>query len=228
MRVLATDLTEPLALDLALAYAAEQPAVVVAPTWAEADGLAASLTAGQADLALTVTPDAALYGTPLGYVPISVVVNLANPLDELSLEQVQGLFTGRVADWSQVGWQGQVVVAARAPESDAGRAFAGQVWGDAAEAIVSPNARLAPSWAAMQTLVGDDPYAVGYVIGPALTDDLKPLRLTDADGAVVSLQLLVVAMAAGEPSGAARGWLAWAQGEAGQGVVAERHGALKP
>ena len=98
VRVLATDLTEPLALDLALAYAADNPAVVVAPTLAAADTLAASLQAGQADLALTVTPDPALFGTPLGYVPLTVVVNPANPLDRLPLATAQALFSGQVTD----------------------------------------------------------------------------------------------------------------------------------
>ena len=236
VRVLATDLTEPLALDLALAYAADNPAVVVAPTLAEAGTLAGALSAGQADLALTVTPAptqigqaAALFGTPLGYVPLTVVVNPANPLATLPQAQAQALFEGRVLEWSALGAAGlgQVRVVARAPESDAGRAWAGQLWGPAA-GTVTPNAVLAPTWVAMRTLVGDDPNAIGYVIGPRLDETLKPLALTGADGAAVTLQVLVVAVAAGEPSGAARGWLAWAQGAAGQAVVAQRHTALAP
>jgi ABC-type phosphate transport system substrate-binding protein len=233
VRVLATDLTEPLAWDLALAYAANNPAVVVAPALAAAGGLAAELEAGQAELALTVTPDPALFGTPVGYVPLSVVVNPANALETLPLAQAQALFEGRVLEWSALGaagqpaGQGQVHVVARAPDSDAGRAWASQLWGEAAGTVM-PNALVAPTWEAMAALVAEDPYAVGYVIGPVLDDRLKPLQLTDAEGQVVAMQLLVVAVAAGEPSGAARGFLAWAQGAAGQAVVAQRHTALAP
>ncbi len=228
VRVLATDLTEPLAFDLALAYAANNPAVVVAPALAEAGTLAGALGVGQADLALTVTPDAALFGTPLGYVPLTLVVNPANPLATLTLAQAQALFEGRVLDWSVVGeTAGQVRVVARAPESDAGRMFAGQFWGTTAGTITA-NAALAPTWEAMRTLVGEDPYAIGYVIGPVLDNTLKPLTLTSADGKEVVMQGLVVAVAASEPSGAARGWLAWAQSAAGQAVVAQRHTALTP
>ncbi len=229
MRVLATDLTEPLALDLALAYAASNPAVVVAPVLAEAGTLAASLQAGQAELALTVTPEAALFGTPLGYVPLTVVVHPANPLAALPLEQAQALFAGTVLEWSALGAAGlgQVRVVARAPESDAGRAWAAQLWGGAGGSI-TPNAVLAPTWDAMRSLVAEDPNAVGYVIGSLLDETLKPVALTGAGGEAVVLQVLVVAVAAGEPSGAARGWLAWAQGAAGQAVVAQRHTALTP
>ena len=228
VRVLATDLTEPLALDLALVYAADNPAVVVAPTLAAADTLAASLQAGQADLALTVTPDPALFGTPLGYVPLTVVVNPANPLDRLPLATAQALFAGQVTDWALAGGDsGPVAVMARAPDSEAGRAFAGQLWGGG-EGTVTPNARLAPTWDAMRALVAADPQAIGYVIGPALDETLKPLALIGADGQAVTLQLLVVAVAAGEPEGPARGWLAWAQSADGQAVVAQRHSPLAP
>ena len=229
VRVLATDLTEPLALDLALVYAADNPAVVVAPTLAAADTLAASLQAGQADLALTVTPDPALFGTPLGYVPLTVVVNPANPLDRLPLATAQALFAGQVTDWALAGGDsGPVAVMARAPDSEAGRAWAGQLWSAPAEGTITPNARLAPTWDAMRALVAADPQAIGYVIGPALDDTLKPLALTGADGQAVTLQMLVVAVAVGEPAGAARGWLAWAQSADGQAVVAQRHSPLTP
>jgi phosphate transport system substrate-binding protein len=228
VRVLATELTEPLANDLALAYAANNPAVVVAPSWAPAADLAAALQSGQADLALTVTPDPALFGTPLGEVSLVVVVNPANPLNTLTLAQARALFAGQLTEWEQVGaGAGQVNVVARAPDGEAGQAWAEQVWGDAPGAV-TPNAALAPSWDAMQTLVAEDPDALGYMLGPLVDDTLKPLALTGANGAAVTLQLLVVAMAAGEPSGAARGWLAWAQGPAGQAVVAQRHTPLEP
>ncbi len=34
---------------------------------------------------------------------IAVIVNATNPVDDLSLEQVEGLFTGDLTDWSEVG-----------------------------------------------------------------------------------------------------------------------------
>src|SRR5205823_7553249 len=69
VRVAVTDITQPLLLDLAAAYATVNPDVVVAPSLAPQPGLAAQLAAGQADLALTTAPDPKLFATPVGYVP---------------------------------------------------------------------------------------------------------------------------------------------------------------
>ena len=49
VRLLVTDLTEPLGWDLALAYAKAQPSVVVVPQLAPAGNLAAELIAGRAE-----------------------------------------------------------------------------------------------------------------------------------------------------------------------------------
>jgi phosphate transport system substrate-binding protein len=228
VRVLATDLTEPLAWDLALAYTAERPAVVVAPSLAPAGALAAELGAGRAELALVVEPalDPALFATPLGRLPWAVVAHPANPIAELSLDQARALFAGQLADWAALGGQGPVAVAARAEDSDAGRAFAGLLWGGVDAERVTAAARLAPTWEAMRAQVAEDPAALGYLLGPLLDDSVKPLRLLDAAGDPLARGLLVVAAATAEPAGPAREFLAWAQSPAGQAVVAERHGAL--
>ena len=103
LRVAVTDLTEPLLLDLAAAYAQANPAVALAPSLAREADLAGRLQSGQADLALTTAPDPQLFATPLGYIAIRLAAHPSNPLDRLSLAQAQGLFSGRLTDWAQVG-----------------------------------------------------------------------------------------------------------------------------
>jgi hypothetical protein len=93
---------------------------------------------------------------------------------------------------------------------------------------VTANARLAPTWAAMRTLVAENPNALGYLIGPEVDESVKPLALAGDGPAPPDLRQLVVAAAAGEPGGAARAFVAWAQSRAGQAVVAERHDRLEP
>jgi phosphate transport system substrate-binding protein len=228
VRLLVTDLTEPLGWDLALAYGDANPAVVVAPQLAPAGSVAADLAAGQAELALTVDPDAALFATPVGYLPWAVVVHPGNPLETLDPDQARALFAGALTEWSQVGGAGQVLVAARSADSAAGQAFLARLWGGAAGAQVTANARLAPTWAAMRTLVAENPNALGYLIGPEVDESVKPLALAGDGPAPPDLRELVVAAAAGEPGGTARAFVAWAQSRAGQAVVAERHDRLEP
>jgi phosphate transport system substrate-binding protein len=190
--------------------------------------VAAALAAGQAELALTADPDPGLFATPVGYLPWRVVVHPGNPLQALEAEQARALFAGALTEWSQVGGgAGQVLVAARAADSAAGRAFAARLWGGEAGSVTA-NARLAPTWGAMRALVAENPNALGYLIGPEVDESVRPLRLSGGGQAAPDLRQLVAAAAAAEPAGAARDFLAWAQSRAGQAVVAERHESLEP
>ncbi|MCD8376397.1 MAG: phosphate ABC transporter substrate-binding protein [Oscillospiraceae bacterium] len=51
-----------------------------------------------------------LVGTVLAYDGVAVVVNLENPVEGLSMEQLAALFTGEAANWSQVGGRDAPVV----------------------------------------------------------------------------------------------------------------------
>ena len=103
VRVLATDMTAPLLLDLAAAYAETQTSVAVVPVLNAEDSVADALTAGEADLALTTLPEDGLFATPLGYTRLAVVVHPDNAVAGLSAAQVQALLAGEITDWAQVG-----------------------------------------------------------------------------------------------------------------------------
>jgi ABC-type phosphate transport system substrate-binding protein len=225
--VAVTDVTEPLLLDLAAGYAIVNPDVVVAPSLAPQASLRDLLSGGQADLALTTSPDPHLFATPIGYVPFQIVVHSANPLKQLNLAQVQGLFSGRLADWGQVGGSAAVgvQVVSRGPGTDADDALNATALGPL---TVTTSALVAPTWGAMRQLVGGNANAIGYLIGPQLDTTVKPLALQDANGALVPLRLLAVAEAPGDPAGATRAFLAWAQSPAGQAAVAKRNIGLQP
>ena len=225
VRVAVTDVTEPLLLDLAAAYARVNPDVVVAPSLAPEAGLSAQLAAGQADLAFTTAPDPKLFATPIGYVPFGFVVHPTNPLARLTLPQARGLFAGRLADWGQVGGTAApVLVVTRGPGTGAEFALEATAVGPL---TVTTSALVAPTWAAMRQLVAANPGAIGYLIAPEVDATVKRLPIQDASGAPLSLRLLAVAEAAGDPSGAARNFLAWAQGPAGQAAVALRNQKLE-
>jgi phosphate transport system substrate-binding protein len=226
VRVTATDVTWPLLLDLSAAYASVNPNVAVAPSLAREAALAGMLGAGQTDLGLTSAPDPKLFATPIGYVPIQVVVHPSNPLTMLSLAQVRALFDGRITDWSQVGGPGGAVqVVASGPGSDAARALGATAIGPV---TVTVNALLAPTWDAMHDLVGQNPGSVGYLISPKLDASLKAVAVAGSAGAgsPVALRVLAVAVAANDPTGAARDFLAWAQSPVGQAAVARRNEKL--
>ncbi len=211
----ATDLTAPMLADLSAAYAHVQPGLTLSTTTAAA---LPSLNEGQ--IGLAANPDAGVFATPLGYVTFVVVVHPASPLAALSLEQVRAIFTGQVTDWSQVGIGagGAIQVFTRTPESDGGTAFGAEALHGAA---VTSNAIVAPTWAAMREAVNTDPLAMGYLPALELDSMVKALQLDREPRA------LIVALASAEPTGPARDFLAWAQSEEGQEVVARRYERVK-
>jgi hypothetical protein len=87
-------------------------------------------------------------------------------------------------------------------------------------APVGDGALLAPGWDELRALVAGDPNAVAYLPLSAIDASVKPIDVP------VELRALVAAVAASEPAGPARGFLAWAQSAEGQGAVARRHEPL--
>lgn len=215
LHVAATDLAAPLLADLAAAYANVRPGVTLSTTTT-----ATLRPLSEAEIGLTTHQNAGAFATPLGYVSFVVVVNPANPLATLSLEQVRAVFTGQITDWSQVGigTGGAIQVFTRTPDSDGGMAFGAEALRGAA---VTPNALVAPTWATMREAVSADPLAMGYLPGPELDSSIKSLILD------VEPRALIVAVAPVEPVGLAHDFLAWAQSEEGQRVVARRYQRVK-
>jgi phosphate transport system substrate-binding protein len=55
---------------------------------------------------------------------IAVIVNTANPLSNLTVDQIRSIYTGAVTDWSQVGGRaGRIAVVSREPGSGTRSAF---------------------------------------------------------------------------------------------------------
>lgn len=51
-----------------------------------------------------------LYVHPLAYEPILILLNKANPIKNLSTEQVRDIFQGKIRNWSEVGGEDKVIV----------------------------------------------------------------------------------------------------------------------
>ena len=92
---------------------------------------------------------------------IAVVVHPSNPLNEISMEELKGIFTGEIEDWNVVGGPGKkIVVLSR--ESSSGTYVFFQ------EHVLQKNdytakARLMPATSAIIQAVSEDQAAVGYV-----------------------------------------------------------------
>lgn len=111
---------------------------------------------------------------------IAILVNNANTVEDLSLEQIAGLFDGTITNWSQVGGPDQAVAVI-------GRE-AGSGTRDGFESIVDVADRCAydqelTSTGAVIAAVASNEYAIGYASLSAVDETVKQLTV---DGIVAS------------------------------------------
>jgi ABC-type phosphate transport system substrate-binding protein len=58
---------------------------------------------------------AGLVGTLIGWDPIVIIVHRTNPIDNLTREQLGGIFSGRIRNWREVGGEDQPILVVSSP-----------------------------------------------------------------------------------------------------------------
>ncbi len=114
----------PLLQDLGRAFEKQHPGTAVDFEWDRTVRAVDLVKDGTADLAVTDHAPPGLEAHQLAQDGIAVIVNFANPLREVTLQQIRDLFTGRVTRWSDLdGAPTKVVVYHRAAEDNVARGF---------------------------------------------------------------------------------------------------------
>jgi ABC-type phosphate transport system substrate-binding protein len=215
-RIATTPYFEPLVSSWISAYAAEQSTtpfeLVVFPV---AEGLDA-LAAGDVDL--LITAEGALddgFATPLRTEGIGIILHPTNQLRDFSLEDLRDILSGRIDHWEQLDGSDEIIQLYLPLPSEPLRTQFERLL---ALNATSPTAHLAPSPAAMLSLVREDPGAIGLLPHSLASDDVRIAgvnAVTPSEGTLQDgrypLTLEIVATAPSEPEGTARDWLAWLQ-----------------
>jgi phosphate transport system substrate-binding protein len=162
----------------------------------------------------------------VSYDCIVPVVNPANKVSDLSLEQLKGIYAGQIRNWKDVGGEDKpVVVVSR--DSSSGTF---EVWNEKIlkGERVRPDAQMQASNGAVAQAVAGNKYAIGYVGIGYLNPKLKAVKVsgkiaTEAsarDGSYPVARGLYM-FTAGEPTGAVKAYLDFVKGPAGQKIVKE-------
>lgn len=157
---------------------------------------------------------------------LSVWVHPDNPVTDLSLDQLAGIFGGTVTDWSDVGGaRGEITVVVRPPASGTHRFFRDRVLFGGE---YSPRAVVAATTRQVVLRVAQDPAAVGYGGAAYDSEEVRACAVegvlpTDAagDGEHYPLTRHLVFTTTEPPHGLVREFIDWCQGPDGQEVVAE-------
>jgi phosphate transport system substrate-binding protein len=106
---------------------------------------------------------------------IAVVVNPANSISELTLEQIKAIYTGEIINWKELGGNDQeIVIISRDSSSGTFETFESLVL-DGAK--VTPSALLQASNGAVAGVVAETKGAIGYVGLGYLSESLKDLKV---------------------------------------------------
>lgn len=170
---------------------------------------------------------------------LAIIVNLDNPVSELTLPQLAEIYTGRITNWKDVGGNdAPIVLLSRETNSGTHVYFLEEVvrLGDKEnEDIFAPQTLLMPSSVGITSELRRNPNAIGYdglgyvdphhekIISIAVDGNspfVPPSAETAAAGAYPLARNLFM-YSAGEPTGVLAEYMEWIMSATGQDIVAQ-------
>lgn len=157
---------------------------------------------------------------------LSVWVHPDNPVDDLTLGQLRGVFRGLVTNWAEVGGaESEITVVIRPPASGTFRFFRDRILGGISYV---PDAATAATTMDVIDRVAADPSAIGYGGAAYISKGVRACALEgvppsgdDVCQGRYPLTRHLVFYTVAPPEGLSRVFIDWCQGPAGQAVVAD-------
>jgi phosphate transport system substrate-binding protein len=160
----------------------------------------------------------------LGKEGIVVAVNLQNPINDLSKDQLKDIFSGKIKNWKDLGGpDAPINVVVREDGSGTRKAFEDIVMG---KTKVRSDAIVQTSTESIKLAVKQDPHAIGYISLAHMSDDVKGINVngikasdaTIKDGSY-KLQRPFIFITQGEPQGIVKDFIDWSLGPEGQKII---------
>ncbi len=144
------------------------------------------------------------YTYEIGTDQLSIIVNPANPIQNISLDQLRAIYRGTQMTWSETGTSIAVWSPMQGEDIE-------QVFNEIALPFdqVTSLASLAPSPEALRSAVANDVGAIGVVTWNWVDETVKYIPITDVSTATLTMPVL--AILAEEPQGAVYDWLSCMQ-----------------
>lgn len=172
LQIKGSDTMVHLMSNLAESYMTSHPSVSIAVTGGGSGTGIAALLNGTTDICassramkdkeITLAESKKIHPMPtiIGMDGLAVMANPANPVNELTMEQLKKIYTGEYTRWSEVGGPDQpIILLSRESNSGTYVYFQEHVL---EKADFSPKARLMPSTAAIAQSAQEDKWAIGY------------------------------------------------------------------
>jgi phosphate transport system substrate-binding protein len=169
---------------------------------------------------------------------IAVIVHPENPVEQLTLQQISDIYSGKISNWSEVGGEDRPIVRlSRETNSGTHVYFLETVLrlGNSEDkTLFSMDTLLLPSSEGIIAEVRQNPNAIGYDGLGYVPDDLKMIAIAEEEGGAYVLPSIptvnektypiardLYMYTDGEPTGIVKEYLDWILGPEAQEIVAE-------
>lgn len=178
---------------LAEKYNQQHPETYVAVQGVGSTAGISLLKKGVADIAMTsryLTESEAqntLHTFTLAFDGLAIVVNQANPVTNLTREQLYGIYKGQITNWKQVGGNDQKIAVVTREASSGTRYSFESLMGltktvkDREVSDVAPTALVVNSNSMMKTLVNHNTQAVGFISIGSVDKSVKAIQFEKTD-----------------------------------------------
>jgi phosphate transport system substrate-binding protein len=120
-----------------------------------------------------------LIAVPIIFDAIAVIVHRENPVQNLGIDQIRGIFSGEVTRWNEVGGKDQAITLLTREEGSGTReAFQHLIMGTRE---ISLGALVQDSNGAIRQVVADDRNGIGYISLGLVNDRVKALRVDQVE-----------------------------------------------
>ena len=153
-----------------------------------------------------------LYAVTIARDAIAIIVHPKNPVQDLPLDKVKQLFSGKIKNWKELGgYPHPIVLVTREEGSGTREAFQKLVMG---KEEISLESLVQDSNGAIRQVVSSDQNAIGYISLGLVNEKVRPLKISNVEPSVSNIEkgkyILVrpfLFVFDGEPVGEAKSFL---------------------
>ena len=157
---------------------------------------------------------------------IAIIVNPNNPIDDLSMDQVRSVFSGKVNNWKELGGPPRPIVLVNREEGSGTRESFQKAVMEKAE--ISLDSLVQNTNGAIRQVVSNDPNAIGYLSLGLVNDQVKALKISGIEPDVANSESGKYALVRpflfvldGEPTGEAKAFLDFVLSPTAQKLLAK-------
>lgn len=117
-----------------------------------------------------------LYAVTIARDAIAIIVHISSPIDNLPLDKIREVFSGKIANWKEVGGPDHPIdIVTREEGSGTRESFQKFVMG---KEDISLGALVQDSNGAVRQVISSDPNAIGYISLGLVNEQVKALRIS--------------------------------------------------